>query len=133
MEFTGTILEVSPLKTSTSGRQFRSYLMEIVPGEYPERIEFNAWGEKVDSLNLIQGYKYKVNLKFAINEFKGKRYNNISVQSAVLAENGQQPSTPQQPQAQPQPQSFGAPNGNPLNGFNIPGLYGDSDDGSRPF
>ena len=57
MELTGQIIEVLPEKSGTSARgpwRKREYVIEI-PGDYPKKVCFMVWGDKIDQLNIKEG------------------------------------------------------------------------------
>ena len=87
MEITGTIIKVLPLqsgqgKNGTWTKQ--EYVMET-EWQYPKKICFSLWGERIDSANIKEGELLTVSFDIESREYNGKWYTQINAWSAIKA------------------------------------------------
>jgi len=81
MEVTGKIIAVLPLQTG-EGRnglwKKQEYVIEHDPNvQYPKRMVFSLWGEKIEMNNIQQGQYLKVTFDIESREYQGRWYNDI--------------------------------------------------------
>ena len=78
MEISGTIVQILPEVggTSKAGNAWRKqeYILET-KDQYPKKICFNAWGEKIDQFGLQAGDDATVSCDVESREYNGKWYN----------------------------------------------------------
>jgi hypothetical protein len=81
MELNGRIIAVLPLQTG-QGRngewKKQEYVLEYnSDSQYPKRMCFNLWGEKVDQFKIQEGQNLTVSFDIDCREFQGRWYNDI--------------------------------------------------------
>ena len=79
MELTGKIIEVIPEKSGTSSRgewRKQEYVIEI-PGDYPKKVCFIAWGDKIDDFGIEQGQELTVHFDLESREYNGRWYTDV--------------------------------------------------------
>lgn len=90
MEITGTIIVALPEVNGTSktGNPWkkREYVIENTDGQYPRKLCFTCFGEKADSIQVIQGQRYTVSFDVDAHEYNGRWYNEIRAWKAVPAD-----------------------------------------------
>ena len=81
MEITGKLSELLPeqggqSKTGNAWRK-RSFIIETINSQYPKKVCFDIWGDKIDSLNGIAiGDEMEISFDIESREFNGKWYTN---------------------------------------------------------
>ena len=135
MEVNGTIIQLQPLQTG-EGRngvwKKQEYILQTNE-QYPKKICFNFWGEKIDQFNLQVGENIKLFFDIDSREFNGRWYTDVrgwkveKAQSAdasavaapvpAAAFNGQSDVAPPPPAAD---FPFGSPGDNGDNGSDLP-------------
>ncbi|MDD4608600.1 MAG: DUF3127 domain-containing protein [Bacteroidaceae bacterium] len=79
MEITGKIIAVLPLLTG-EGRngawKKQDYVVETQE-EYPKKMSFNLWGDKVEKFNIQLGEMLTISFDIDCREYKGRWYNDI--------------------------------------------------------
>ncbi|MDR0873326.1 MAG: DUF3127 domain-containing protein [Prevotellaceae bacterium] len=81
MELRGKIIAVLPLQ-SGEGRnglwRKQDYVLEHnTESQYPKRMSFNLWGEKIDQFKIQEGQWLKVDFDIDCREFQGRWFNDI--------------------------------------------------------
>lgn len=80
MEITGTIVQVlaEVSGTSKAGNTWRKqeYLLET-KDQYPKKILFNLWGEKIDQFALLVGEEVTVGIDLESREYNGRWYTEV--------------------------------------------------------
>lgn len=79
MELTGKIIEVLPEKSGTSARgpwRKQEYVIEI-PGDYPKKVCFMVWGDKIDELKIGDGEELTVHVDLESREYNGRWYTDV--------------------------------------------------------
>ncbi len=113
MEIDGRVIIDLPLQSGTSkaGNPWKKkeWVIETF-GQYPKKVKVQAFGDRVDSLQIENGKDYRLGIDIESREFNGRWYTDVSVFSAreIQQDNapyGQpgfapqgQPVMPQQPQ-----------------------------------
>ena len=87
MELNGKIIAVLPAQTG-QGRngewKKQEYVLEYnSDSQYPKRVCFNLWGEKIDQLNIKEGQNLTVSFDIDCREYQGRWYNDIRAWKAV--------------------------------------------------
>ena len=79
MELTGKIVQVLPEKSGTSARgpwRKQEYVIET-PGEYPKKVCFMVWGDKIDELGISEGQDLTVHFDLESREYNGRWYTDV--------------------------------------------------------
>jgi hypothetical protein len=81
MEVKGKIIAVQPLQ-SGEGRnglwQKQEYVIEYDhSSQYPRKLMFNLWGDKIDEYKIQQGETLRVSVDIDCREYNGRWYNDI--------------------------------------------------------
>ena len=111
MELRGKIVVVQPVQTG-EGRngqwKKQEYIIEYDQNsQYPRRMMFNLWGEKIDQYHIQEGQSISVSFDIECREYNGRWYNDIRAWK-VEADDGSLPPVEsafvQAPQISMQPQ-----------------------------
>ena len=103
MEIKGRIIQLLPLVQGESAKgpwKKQDYILET-DDQYPKKICFNCWGDKVDQFNIQQGEELIVSVDLESREFNGRWYTDVRAWKVDRAS-----AMPQQQAAAP---SFGQP------------------------
>jgi hypothetical protein len=122
MELNGRIIAVLPVQTG-QGRngewKKQEYVLEYnTDSQYPKRMCFNLWGEKVDQFNIREGQNLTVSFDIDCREYQGRWYNDIRAWKVIEQQGGipvadlQAPFSGQQMPPPFTPQDVPAANGN---------------------
>ena len=79
MEIKGNILEILPEKNGTSDKgdwRKQEYILET-EGQYPKKICFMLWNDKIDQSNIKQGENLVVSVDIESREYNGRWYTDI--------------------------------------------------------
>lgn len=81
MEVKGKVIAVLPL-VSGEGRngtwKRQEYVIEHDPNtQYPRKMKFDVWGDKVDQFNIQEGQLLRINFDIDCHEYQGRWYNVI--------------------------------------------------------
>ena len=79
MEITGKIVELLPEKSgeSTNGTwRKQEYILET-DNQYPKKVCFLAWGEKIDQFAIKQGESLMVSVDLESREYNGRWYTDV--------------------------------------------------------
>ncbi len=79
MEISGTIIQVIPEKTGTSARgpwRKQEFVLET-QAEYPKKVCFMVWGEKIDEFAIQQGQQVRVEVDLESREYNGRWYTDV--------------------------------------------------------
>jgi hypothetical protein len=95
MEIKGKIINVQPLQTG-EGRngtwKKQDYVLEYnQDSQYPKKMMFNLWGDKIDQFAIKEGQEVKVDFDIDCREYNGRWYNDIRawrVEAAMPAQQG---------------------------------------------
>jgi hypothetical protein len=99
MELTGKIIQVLPEKSGTSARgewRKQEYIMEI-PGDYPKKVCFMVWGDRIDQLKIQEGQELAVSIDIESREYNGRWYTDIKAWKVAPADGGGTPPDLDQP------------------------------------
>lgn len=91
MEVRGTIIVVQPVQTGEGKNgvwKKQEYVVEYdQQSQYPRKMMFNLWGDKIDQFNIQQGQAVSVHFDVDCREYNGRWYNDIRAWK-VEADNG---------------------------------------------
>lgn len=79
MEISGTIIQVIPEKSGTSARgpwRKQEYILET-QSDFPKKICFMVWGDKIDDFGIRQGQTLRVEVDIESREFNGRWYTDV--------------------------------------------------------
>ena len=79
MEISGKIIELLPEKSGQSnngGWRKREYVLET-EAQYPKKVCFMAWGDKIDQFGLKQGERVTVSVDLESREYNGRWYTDV--------------------------------------------------------
>ena len=81
MEIRGKIVAVQPVQTG-EGRngmwKKQEYIIEYDQNsQYPRRMMFNLWGDKIDQFHIQDGQVIRVSFDIECREYNGRWYNDI--------------------------------------------------------
>lgn len=99
MDVTGVLVHMLPLQTGQGKNgpwKKQDFVIEI-PGNFPKKACFSAWGDKVDSSKLVIGQMLKVSFDVESREYNGRWYTDLkaySVQPAGDTGHGNVPPPP---------------------------------------
>ncbi|MEG0948743.1 MAG: DUF3127 domain-containing protein [Bacteroidales bacterium] len=102
MEIKGRIIQILPLVTGVSSKgewKKQDYILET-EAQYPKKVCFNAWGDKVDQFAIREGEELIVSIDIESREFNGRWYTDVRAWKVDRA---------QAATADAAPQSFAAP------------------------
>ena len=79
MEIRGKIIELLPEKSGQSangGWRKQEYILET-DGQYPKKICFMAWGDKIDQFNIKLGESVEVSVDLESRAYNGRWYTDV--------------------------------------------------------
>ena len=79
MEISGKIIELLPEKSGQSANgewRKREYVLET-EAQYPKKICFMAWGDKIDQFEIKQGERLTVSVDLESREYNGRWYTDV--------------------------------------------------------
>lgn len=82
MQIQGKIIHVLPLQSGVgqaSGKPWKKqeYVLETLATDYPKKICFAVWGDRIEQFNLQEGEDVTVDIDIESNEYNGRWYTNI--------------------------------------------------------
>lgn len=81
MEIRGKIIVVQPLQTGEGKNgvwKKQDYIIEYdQSSQYPRKMMFNLWGDKIDQCNIQEGQSVRVSFDIDCREYNGRWYNDI--------------------------------------------------------
>ena len=124
MEISGKIIAIPPLTTGEGKNgawKKQDYVIEhSLDSQYPKKMLFNLWGEKIDQNPVAIGDMVTVSFDIDCREFNGRWYNDIRAWRIVKAEQGVPAQAPP-PSAVSEPiPPFGAPEAGGNEGSDLP-------------
>jgi len=113
MEVSGKVVAMPPVQTG-EGRngpwKKQEYVIEHDPNsQYPRKMMFTLWGEKIDQYHIQEGQFIKVSFDIDCREYMGRWYNDIRAWK-VEADDGSMPAETGFVQASPMPAPSLLPN-----------------------
>ncbi len=109
MELTGKIIQLLPEESGQSARgpwRKQQYILET-EGQYPKKVCFMAWGDKIDEFKINEGDDLIVSINIESREYNGRWYTDVKawkVQHGTASDNQAAPAqqaAPTQSEAPP--------------------------------
>ena len=97
MELTGKIIQLLPEESGQSARgpwRKQQYILET-EGQYPKKVCFMAWGDKIDEFKIQEGDELVVSINIESREYNGRWYTDVKawkIQRGTASENQNAPS-----------------------------------------
>jgi hypothetical protein len=80
MEITGKIVQTLPKQTGNAKNgstwEKQEYIIEV-PGQYPKKVCFNLWGDKIAKFNIQNGDDVTIAVDVESREYNGRWYTDI--------------------------------------------------------
>lgn len=111
MEINGKIIELLPEKTGQSANgpwRKQEYILET-DGQYPKKVCFMAWGDKIDQFEIKQGENLGVSIDLESREYNGRWYTDVKAWKVSRAGDSAGESYPSEPQGFNNSQPSNAP------------------------
>ena len=111
MELNGKIIELLPEKTGQSANgpwRKQEYILET-DGQYPKKVCFMAWGDKIDQFEIKQGENLVVSIDLESREYNGRWYTDVKAWKVSRAGDSAGESYPSDPQSFNSSQPSSAP------------------------
>lgn len=110
-EVIGKLYRVFPIEQKTATFQTREFVLEIVSGQYPEYVKFQAIQDRCQLLDAFQeGDVVKVSFDLRGREWQGKFFTNLNAWRVEKADgNAATTSAPEQTSADPFPDYTAGP------------------------
>jgi len=92
MELTGKIFELLPEQAGESARgpwRKQQYILET-EGQYPKKVCFMAWGDKIDEFKLEVGETVTVGINLESREYNGRWYTDVKAWKVTRGEASQE-------------------------------------------
>ena len=99
MEINGKIIELLPEKSGQSANgtwRKQEYILETT-SQYPKKVCFMAWGDKIDQFAIKQGESLVVSVDLESREYNGRWY--TDVKAWKVSRHGTQDYSQSQPQS----------------------------------
>lgn len=80
MEIQGTIIAELPMVQGTKrdgGEWFKQEYILETQGQYPKKVCFSLWNEKIDQYNLHPGLQVKAHVEVESREYNGKWFTEV--------------------------------------------------------
>jgi hypothetical protein len=110
MELKGKIIQLLP-EQSGEGKNGKwrkaEYVIEM-PGQYPRKVCFNLWGDKIDQFPMKTGDEVTVSFDLESRDFNGKWYTDVKawkVESLSKGSSNETPPLPNEPEYNPKSES----------------------------
>ncbi len=90
MELNGKIIELLPEKSGESANgpwRKQEYILET-DGQYPKKVCFMAWGDKIDQFDIKQGDNLVVSVDLESREYNGRWYTDVKAGKVSRAGEG---------------------------------------------
>ena len=95
MELTGKIIKTLTPQTGEGKNgpwKKQEYVMEV-PGQFPKKVCFEVWGDKIDQLGIKDNQELTVSIEVESREYKERWYTNVRAWRVSSAENNVPAST----------------------------------------
>ena len=111
MEINGKIIELLHEKSGESANgpwRKQEYILET-DGQYPKKVCFMAWGDKIDQFNIKKGENLVVSIDLESREYNGRWYTDVKAWKVSRAGDGAGESYQSDPQGFNNSQPSSAP------------------------
>lgn len=99
MELTGKIIQVLPEKSGQSTRgawRKQEYVIEI-PGDYPTKVCFMVWGDRIDQFGIQEEQTLNVSFDLESREYNGRWYTDVKAWKVTPAGTDEAPAAAEEP------------------------------------
>ena len=90
MEITGKIVQTLPKQTGNAKNgstwEKQEYILEV-PGQYPKKVCFNLWGDKIAKFGIQDGQDLTISVDIESREYNGRWYTDVRAWN-VTKQNG---------------------------------------------
>lgn len=90
MEITGKIVQTLPKQTGNAKNgstwEKQEYIIEV-PGQYPKKVCFNLWGDKIAKFGIQDGQDLTISVDIESREYNGRWYTDVRAWN-VTKQNG---------------------------------------------
>jgi len=90
MEITGKIVQTLPKQTGNAKNgstwEKQEYIIEV-PGQYPKKVCFNLWGDKIAKFRIQDGQDLTISVDIESREYNGRWYTDVRAWN-VTKQNG---------------------------------------------
>ena len=90
MEITGKIVQTLPKQTGNAKNgstwEKQEYILEV-PGQYPKKVCFNLWGDKIAKFGIQDGQELTISVDIESREYNGRWYTDVRAWN-VTKQNG---------------------------------------------
>lgn len=80
MQIQGTIIAILPMQQGTKRNNEtwfkQEYILEV-PGQYPKKVCFSLWGNKIDECNLHENDKVTAHIDIESREYNSRWYTEV--------------------------------------------------------
>ena len=90
MEITGKIIELLEVKSGKSANgewRKQEYVLET-EAQYPKKVCFMAWGDKIDQFNIQKGETIAVSIDLESREYNGRWYTDVKAWKVTRNDDG---------------------------------------------
>lgn len=90
MDITGRIIQILPLQSGQGKNgvwRKQDYIIEI-GGQYPKKVCFNIWGDKIDTFAIQLNDELKVDFDLESREFNGRWYTDVRAWNVTRVSEG---------------------------------------------
>ncbi len=102
MEITGKLIKIlQPITGNSANGQWKkqSFVIEYASGQFPKKVCFQVWGDKINFANLVEGEEIRVFFEPESREYNNNWYTDLRVWKIESIQNQNPSSMPQQPNA----------------------------------
>lgn len=99
MDITGKIVQVLPEKSGQSARgpwRKQEYILET-GGNYPKKICFMVWGDRIDEFGIREGQELKVGVDLESREYNGRWYTDVRARQVMVVGGSDEPPIGEEP------------------------------------
>ena len=111
MEITGKIIDILPEQKGESARgpwRKQEFILET-EGEYPKKVCFMAWGDKIEEFNLKASEAVEVSINLESREYNGRWYTDVKAWKVTRIGGVMSQSTPSASSDAPSPPPISSP------------------------
>lgn len=87
MEITGTLVHLLPVQTGQgrNGQWKKQDFVIEIPGNFPKKVCFSTWGDKIEAASLVVGQMVKVSFDVESREYNDRWYTTLKAYSIQTA------------------------------------------------
>jgi len=109
MELPGKIIQILPEESGQSARgewRKQQYILET-EGQYPKKVCFMAWGDKIDEFSIKEGEELTLSINIESREYNGKWYTDVKAWKVDRGDNAS--ASASEPDMSPTPPPMDSP------------------------